>query len=490
MSSYSPTLKSQSSLDAWASNRIAWLVLALLSGGALLLRLLWLNADAAFNLSWSGAPFTDEGLYSHAARNRVLFGTWRTDEWDNRLVSPLFDALAYATFSLFGVGYVQVRLINAVVTTFALPLWWAFLRRDAGARLAALGVGLLAFNYFWFQYSRLGLLEPGMVVWMILGAWCWRNALDGGIRWAIGCGVCAGLALVWKSLALVFVPVPLLALLLLQHPHWYRIVLGYVVGFGLVLAIYVVCWYVPHAAELSRYNQFYAGDRVPASLGDAWQSLRTNLRSRYIVGQVPILLAVALSGAMITAVAALRGTVSPIAAFSMTWLLCGSVLLIMPYSPPRYYVLLLPPLVGLAIFAVHSAALRKDRLGLVLVLLVLGTQVGWDGFRYIQWAQDRTTTLPDSSRAIEQIVPERTLLLGVTACGLSLENELPCAPLIAGLANTNDPFAELDTRYVVVENNNRDDFMRRFYSGLLSRATPIDTLPLGPRSVTVYRLED
>ena len=89
-----------------------WLVVL----GALVLRLLWLEADAATTLTWSGAPFTDEGLYSHAARNRVLFGVWRTNEWDNRLVSPLFDAAAYAMYTLFGVGFVQVRLIKELLT--------------------------------------------------------------------------------------------------------------------------------------------------------------------------------------------------------------------------------------------------------------------------------------------------------------------------------------------------------------------------------------
>ncbi len=82
------------------------------------------------------------------------------------------------------------------------------------------------------------------------------------------------------------------------------------------------------------------------------------------------------------------------------------------------------------------------------------------------------------------------MLLGVTACGLSLENNLPCAPLIAGLANDGDPFTMLSTRYVVIENNNRDDWMRRFAPQALAEATPLQTLPLGPRRVTVHRLKD
>jgi 4-amino-4-deoxy-L-arabinose transferase-like glycosyltransferase len=458
--------------------------------GVFVLRLLWLDADAASTLTWSGAPFTDEGLYSHAARNRVLFGTWRTDGWDNRLVSPLFDVLAFLVFRVAGVGYAQLRLINVVLTTLALPLWWAFLRRDVGERWAFLGVGLLGLNYFWFQYSRLGLLEPGVVVWLIASAWCWRRAVDGSWRWAIGCGICAGIAWIWKSLALVFLPVPLLALLLLQPRGGRRIAIGYVWGTVVALTIYAVAWYLPHAAELTRYNQFYAADRVPSSFTEAWRSLSNNLRSRYIIGQAPLLLGVALAGVVCAAAAIRRKNVAPMPVFCLVWLVCGAVVLIMPYSPPRYYTLLVPALVGLAVSAIRAADNHKFQPLLFLVLAALGAQTVWDGGRYVTWAHGRTTTLPDSSRALAQVVPEHTMLLGVTACGLSLENKLPCAPLIAGLANDGNPFTMLNTRYVVVENNNRDDWMRRFAPQALAEATPLQTLPLGPRRVTVYRLKD
>jgi 4-amino-4-deoxy-L-arabinose transferase-like glycosyltransferase len=385
---------------------------------------------------------------------------------------------------------VPLRLINVVLTTLVLPLWWAFLRCDLPPRTALLGVALLGFNYFWFQYSRLGLLEPGMVAWMIAAAWCWRHALDGRMRWAIACGVCVALAWVWKSLALVFVPVPLLALVLLRWHGWQRIVVGYGAGLALVFAIYTMVWYLPNAAELARYNAFYARDRVPPSFAAALQALASNLTSRYVVGQAPLLIFIATLGAIGTIISTWRRTVTPVAAFALAWLLCAAVLLVLPYSPPRYYTLLVPPLVALGAVLFQYADNQKYRSVPILVLVVLGAHGVWDGVRYGQWAGDRTTSLPDSSRALQGIVPPGTMLLGVTACGLSLENDLPCAPLIAGLANDGDPFTTLGTRYVVVENNNPDDWMRRFAPDALAAATPLQTLPLEPRRVTVFRIED
>lgn len=470
------------------TSMVVWLVLLVL--GAFALRLVWLRADASPTLTWSGAPFTDEGLYAHVARNQVLFGTPLTDQWDNRLVSPLWDALVTLVFRAAGVGYVPLRMINVVLSTSILLVWWAFLRRDFGPRVAWGGVALLGFNYFWFQYSRLGLLEPGMVVWMIAAAWCWRQSLDKHWRWAMACGVCVALAWVWKSLALVFMPVPLVALVLVRWRPWRRIAVGYGAGVVLVLGLYAALWYLPHAAELARYNAFYARDRVPPSLAAAWHALANNLRSPYITGQAPLLIGVAMLGAMGSVVTMWRRNVTPVAAFALAWCVCGAVLLVLPYSPPRYYTLLVPPLVALSVVALHDADNLKYRHIIVLLLVLFGAQVAWDGVRYVQWARTRTTSLPDSSRALQRMVPEHTMLLGVTACGLSLENTLPCAPLIAGLANDGDPFTALNTRHVVVENNNGDDWMRRFAPDALAAATPLETLPLGPRRVTLFRLND
>lgn len=469
-----------------------WLCLLAVVGVTLALRLLWIDADAATTLTWSGAPFTDEGLYSHAARNRVLLGTWRTNGWDNRLVSPLFDGLAFVVFSLFGVGFVQVRLISVVFSAIALLLFWDTLRQDWGPRWAVLGCVLWGLDYFWFQLSRLGLLEPSMVAWLVASAWCWRRSLDRGVGWAIGCGVCAATAFVWKSLALLWLPVPLLALLLLARPltRW-RLAAGYLLGLGSILALYGLLWYLPHRAELAAYNQFYTADRLPGSLGEAGAVLLRNLRSKYVWGQTPVLLIAALLGGLRSLVAIRRQAIQPVVALALAWTICGAVLLIMPYSPPRYYTLLLPGVVTLALAAIVSTDnLYSHRYISYVATGLLGASLVWSGGWYVRWAGDRRTTLSDSAREVQRLVPRGELVLGVTACGLSLGNDLPCAPLFDGLANDDRPVEKLGARYGLVEDGNRDDYLRRFYGPLLATSTRLAQLPLGSRRVTLYRFAD
>lgn len=469
----------------------------LLIGGALLLRLVWLNADPALNLTWSGAPFTDEGLYSHAARNMALFGVWRTDGWDDRLVSPLWSLLSYATFALFGVGFVQLRLLNVALTTIALLLFGRFVRAALGVRAALLGMALLGFDYFWFQYSRLGLLEPGMVAWLVAAAWCFGHATDhdqhdhqwsvARTSWAIAGGVCAGIAVVWKSLALLFVPAPLIALLIAPVAARKRIAVGYLLGLALVLLLYVIIWYVPHRAELVAYNQFYATDRVPESVVDAGRVLWNNVRSREVWAQTPIIVIAAMLGAARGFRAAWRRSLPPGMALCLAWTICGLLLLIMPYSPSRYYTLLLPALVGLAVYAVASTDNHYWYKTMSIALLAAGLL--WNGVWYAQWAAARRTTLIDGSRVIAEFVQPGQMVLGVYACGLSLENRLPCAPPFVGLANDDQPVERLGAQYAITEAGSPDDYLRRFDAPLLRRSQMLHEFGVGPRTLRLYRLQ-
>ncbi len=471
-------------------------VFILLLCASLVVRLGWLEADAATTLSWSGAVFTDEGLYSHTPRNAALFGTWRTNEWDDRLVSPLHSGLTYGVFRAFGIGYIQLRMVSVVQSTIALALLWWVLRRDLGERIAALGVALWGLDYFWFQYSRLGLLEPGMVLWLVVAAWSWRRSIDSHHAWATVAGLVAGIAWVWKSLALIFVPAPVLALLLIGAselsagggPKRGWIGAWYLAGFGSVMIVYGMVWYLPHRSELAAYNQFYGADRMPESVQELGAALWQNLRSRYIWGQTPVIVGAALVGVVRALHDWRHRKISPTVALSLTWLLCGLALLVMPYSPPRYYTLLLPPLICLACQAVvltdnhyFNKAAKLAQGVLIIASLV------WSGVWYSRWIATRQVTLPETSRALGRLVPRGEVVVGISACGLSLANEIRCVPPIVGLANDGEPASQLGARYALVESN-RNDYMRRFHADLLARSQRIQTFPFDGQQVTLYRL--
>ena len=119
----------------------AGIALALLLGAAL--RLVWLTADPPAHGA-VGIVWHDEGAWAHNARNRALWGTWRTDAWNPVFVAPVFTALEYAAFREFGVGTWQARVVPVAsglcaVAALALGLWAA-----GGRRAAMVGAWLLS----------------------------------------------------------------------------------------------------------------------------------------------------------------------------------------------------------------------------------------------------------------------------------------------------------------------------------------------------------
>jgi hypothetical protein len=82
---------------AFLTSAFAILVIA----GAL--RTVWLTSDPPTTTS-VGVPWHDEGAWVHSARNRALWGVWRTDNWNPMFLTPVFTGLEYGAFRLFGVG--------------------------------------------------------------------------------------------------------------------------------------------------------------------------------------------------------------------------------------------------------------------------------------------------------------------------------------------------------------------------------------------------
>src|SRR5690606_28286256 len=124
-----------------------------------------------------GIVWHDEGPWVHNARNRVLWGVWRTDEWNPMFVAPVFTALEYAAFSVFGVGTWQARTVPAISGLAAVLLLAAGLAAVAGRRTALIGALLLSTNYVFVMWNRAALMESTMTAFIVAGWACYALAL-------------------------------------------------------------------------------------------------------------------------------------------------------------------------------------------------------------------------------------------------------------------------------------------------------------------------
>ena len=180
---------------------IGALVAALLVGAVL--RGAWPTSDPPTQ-GTVGIVWHDEGAWVHNARNRALWGTWRTDQWNPMFIAPVFTALEYGAFRAFGVGTWQARTVPAGSGLFAILMLSLGLAAVAGPRAAAVGAALLATNYVFVMWNRAALMESTMTAFIVAswGAYAWAQR-----RPAVGllAGIAVILAWFTKASAAFFV---------------------------------------------------------------------------------------------------------------------------------------------------------------------------------------------------------------------------------------------------------------------------------------------
>jgi 4-amino-4-deoxy-L-arabinose transferase-like glycosyltransferase len=180
-----------------------------------LLRGLFPAADPPWNPP-VGVVWHDEGAWVHSARNRALYGSWivEGDRWNPLFIAPVFSALEYAAFAIFGVGVRQARLVSELAGVVSVLLLAVGVRRAAGVPAGLIAGALLATNYVYVMYNRAAIMEATMVAFMVASWYCYVRAQDrppdpaaGGSAWMWGtlAGVCALLAFFSKAAAAFFV---------------------------------------------------------------------------------------------------------------------------------------------------------------------------------------------------------------------------------------------------------------------------------------------
>lgn len=328
---------------------LALLILAL--GGAL--RTLWLRADPP--TTSVGIVWHDEGAWTHNARNRVLWGTWTTDDWNPVYVAPVFTAFEYAAFRTFGVGTWQARTIPALSGVIAIAAIMIGLAAVTGNRRVALAGGvLLAAEYSWVMWNRAALMESTMTMFMVV-AWTAYALSSKRPIWGLLAGAAAALAWFTKASAAFFAAAIVLdAAIAFIAPASRRAALWTLAGGAIVGGAIALAFVWPHWSEYWFYNVQMSIERKPTydlhSLIEraSWLPVVQDLFTR----AWPLLAASALAIASI--LARLRQA-RPAERLLVWWMLIGLLELVVHDSGnQRRYVMFIPAIVALASMALAS----------------------------------------------------------------------------------------------------------------------------------------
>jgi 4-amino-4-deoxy-L-arabinose transferase-like glycosyltransferase len=337
-----------------------WIIaaaIAIFAAGATL-RTLWLEADPPLigATDGVGVVWHDEGAWVHNARNKALWGTWRTDEWNPLFIAPVFTTLEFGAFELFGVGTWQARTVSVGAGLVAVAALMIGLVPLGGARASLIGGALLATNYGFVMWNRAALMESTMTAALVC-AWAAYAWSDRSPRWGAVAGVALTLAWFTKAAAAFFVGALILDLALTLWTARRPVgpvgpvgpaVLWTLTGLAISAAIVVAVFVLPHWHEYQFYNWQMTVERKPSyTLGD-FQDRATWLPFvQGIFGQMFLVACVGFIA--IPGIVANWRIVPPGARLLALWVLVGIAELVVHDSGnERRYVMFIPALVGLA----------------------------------------------------------------------------------------------------------------------------------------------
>lgn len=115
------------------------------------------------------SKYTDEGWYGSAAIRYFLFGAWRVPgDFNPAAALPVWPVMEGMVFHFTGVSLVAARVLVLLVFGGNLLLTYALVRTQQKPWIALLAVTLAAGNAFLYAFSRLAILEPLLIFWMLL----------------------------------------------------------------------------------------------------------------------------------------------------------------------------------------------------------------------------------------------------------------------------------------------------------------------------------
>ncbi|HUL73391.1 MAG TPA: glycosyltransferase family 39 protein [Vicinamibacterales bacterium] len=327
------------------------LLLVTLAAGATL-RTLWLRADPPqITVNGVGIVWHDEGAWTHNARNRALWGAWRTDDWNPVFIAPVFTALEYASFREFGVGLWQARLVSVAAGLVAVGCLVGGLAALGTRRTALIGGLLLATNYAFVMWNRAALMESTMTAFIVAG-WAAYAAGEKRPAWGLVAGAAAVLAWFTKASAAFFAAAIVLdaaaSLVFARSRGEARAAAWTLAGFAAAALAVVGLFVWPHWGEYVFYNWQMSVVRKPEyDLGHlldraSWLPIVESFFMR-------MWLVLAAAAVSIAAVIARWRTARPAERLLVLWVLVGLLELVIHDSGnERRYVMFIPALIALA----------------------------------------------------------------------------------------------------------------------------------------------
>ncbi len=230
-----------------------FLILILLFSVVFSLRFIHLSADPPKTLDPASiGHLSDPGGYVFNAHNKIVFGTWKIDEWNLMYITPLTNILTYLVFLMFGVGIAQMNLLPVVFSCLILLFVYLILKKITSSNFALIGVLLLGINYPFLMFSRIAVRVMPMLFFVLLAIYFLIIAKQKKTMFFLA-GLTCFLAFTVKGISLLILPSIVFGIFL--HTYFqasknlrftFRLFLYFALGMAVVFAIWLFLFYFPH----------------------------------------------------------------------------------------------------------------------------------------------------------------------------------------------------------------------------------------------------
>lgn len=529
---------------------ILLLILALAAG----LRLQHLKADPPpllVHLTNSAGIYFDEAMYCHNARNKVLFDTWMTDDWNPVLYNAVLTGIYYAGFKVFGLSIVTMKVVNVLFGLLGITFLYLAIRRYLSASYALGFASLFAVDFYWTMYNRIGLLENFSTLFFILSFYFVVRTKDR--PWAMAVvGVCAAMAALSKYLFLYFIITAFLAVLYAagREKKWSQL-LRFLAGLLAVLAVWFFAVFLPLAASFRKIGSGWMDLSWPETIGQLFFNIYRNNMHRYM-SLIPLVFIVGLLFSAMVLVRLWKKNPPPDLReiFIVLWL-AGTFfqMAILNYQPLRYYLNVVPAL----FFAVSLAVEKRDwmrthALPIFLVFLALAplfyrfwiglvkypsalfafnttfvrflvysailaalwmwlkSSPGFDRFARVfifavlalssltvycnQFYRKPVYQIQAISSTLQQLPPD-SVIMGNEAPRLALETRLRLFPAFEGWFNDRDPFRKQRPTHLLTLDKywgGEIRWIKRRFPDIVARLKLVRKFPLWDTTVSLYKV--
>ena len=255
------------------------------------LRFIHLSADPPTSLSWSGGYIGDPGSYNFNARNKVIFGKWKVDDWNLMYVSPLPHILTYIVFKISGVGLAQMNFIPAIFSFLTFIFLFIVLKREFNLWTGLIALFIIGFNYPFTMFSRIANRNMPMIFFLVLSIYFFQMGQK-RLFWFFFSGFSCFLAFTAKGIMLYFIPGVLITFFFLWFTSWNlrKFLKGlsyFLLGISIALIAWLIFIYFPHKDIFIKFGTLNVPWLIPRNfitmLKNFW------VRPSYYFSQGPVI---------------------------------------------------------------------------------------------------------------------------------------------------------------------------------------------------------